>query len=554
MFTFLNDTPVNLGLLKALSDFQTKFNIDYLNIGVIDANKKIYEAYKFCKTGDFQLSYLQENNVIHVAYNNLKPVYHVVESDDPIVPINKSFVEEICIPIKVESPKDVIVYVYFGFANKTEEVSNILSSFFTTFNLFEVYSYALLKYCQLTDIERISKLLMVLEDSVKFNQPSIRLHGFNVAFWTIEIAKKLNFPQDEFEKLHYAALLHDIGKIRVRSSIVNKKGPLTEDEYKEIKKHAEYGYIITKELFGDVYPDIPLWVKHHHEMYDGSGYPSGLKGNDIPFPSRIIKVADVIDVLYSPRSYKQNVSVDKIIAELKRCSRKDFDPEVVEAALQVIDERIVLPMDILKATGEKILPANLSLRTYEDVFNFDGYFYFKEDQSYFKSTNAVKDTKDLWNLLSASLVVEVLNSIYEYEVDVFPVDENTYLVSNIRLLERKRFVSILWDLEAHLITQDEKSITVKVKRLSGDYVLFVCENAYAFDAKNYYKLVLQFEDGEILILNGRITYSYPASHEYSYYRYTFANIGETTRDKLFRQIFKKQVALRRQLKQVQDKK
>lgn len=151
-------------------------------------------------------------------------------------------------------------------------------------------------------------------------------------------------------------------------------------------------------------------------------------------------------------------------------------------------------------------------------------------------------------------MVEVLNSIYEYEVDVFPVDENTYLVSNIRLLERKRFVSILWDLEAHLITQDEKSITVKVKRLSGDYVLFVCENAYAFDAKNYYKLVLQFEDGEILILNGRITYSYPASHEYSYYRYTFANIGETTRDKLFRQIFKKQVALRRQLKQVQDKK
>lgn len=552
MLTFFDNTPISLGLLEALSDFRTKFNIDCLNVGLVE-DKKIYEIYKFCRTDECLLSYLQENNVIHIACNNLKPVYHVVEGDDTIIPINKNFIEEVCIPIKVGDPKDIIAYVYFGFVNKTKGVAEILSSFFSKFNLYEIYSWTFLKYSQLIGIERVSKLLMILEDSVKFNQPSIRLHGFNVAFWTIEIAKKLNFSKNDLEKLHYAALLHDIGKIRIRSSIINKEGPLTEEEYKEIKKHAEYGYIITKELFGDVYPDIPLWVKHHHEMYDGSGYPCGLKDNDIPFPSRIIKVADVIDVLYSPRSYKQNVSVDKIIAELKRCSGKDFDPEVVGAALKVIDERIVLPMDILKSTDEKILPANLSLRTYEDVFNFAGYFYFKEEQSYFKSTNAVKDMKDLWNLLSASLVVEVLNSIYEYEVDVFPIDENTYLISNIRLLERKRFVSILWDLEANLITQDEKNITVKVKRLAGDYVLFACDNTYTFDTASYYRLELQFEDGEVLVLNGRITYSYSASHECYYYRYTFANIGETTRDKLFRQIFKKQIALRKRLKELQDK-
>lgn len=389
---------------------------------------------------------------------------------------------------------------------------------------------------------------MVLEDNIKFNQPSLRMHAFNVAFWTIEIAKKLNFPKDELEKLYYAALFHDIGKIRIKSSIINKEGPLTEEEYEEVKHHVEYGYIITKELFDDIYPDIPLWVKYHHEMYDGSGYPNGLKGNDIPLPSRIIKVADVIDVLHSPRSYKQPVSVDKIIAELKRCSKKDFDPEVVNAALEVINERIILPMDILKSDGEKILPANLSLQTYKDIFNLEGYFYLNEEKSYFKSTNAIKDIKDLWNLLSASLIIEKFNSIYEYEVDVVPLDENNYLISNIRLLEKKSYVSILWELEAILITQDGKNINVKVKRLSADDLLFVCDNTYTFNMATLYKMKLQFEDGEVLILNGRITYSYPASADCVYYKYTFTNIIETTRDKLFRQIFRKQIELRRQLK------
>ena len=192
----------------------------------------------------------------------------------------------------------------------------------------------MVKYGQLVDTEKILKFFMLFEDNMKSNQPSMKKHAVNVAFWSIEIAKKLNLSEDDLEKLHYAALYHDIGKIKVKNSIINKEGPLTEEEYEEVKRHAEYGYIITKEFIGDIYSDIPLWIRYHHEKYDGSGYPNGLKGTDIPLPSRIIKVADVIDVLYSPRSYKKSVSVDKIIAELKRCSGKDFDPEVVNAAIK----------------------------------------------------------------------------------------------------------------------------------------------------------------------------------------------------------------------------
>lgn len=551
MLTYFDfNTKINLDLLESLSNFKEEFNINSLIIYLID-NKRIYNVEEVgAEIIDTALSLkiLQNNNIVSLACDSLKPVYHLIEDDDAVAPMNKNFMEEVCIPIKVEKHKDIkdiIVCVYFGFTNKIKDIAELLSLFFSKFNLFEIYSYAFSKYSQLIGIERISKLLMVLEDNIKFNQPSLRLHAFNVAFWSVEIAKKLNFSKSDLEKLYYAALFHDIGKIRIKSSIINKEGSLTEEEYEEVKRHAEYGYIITKELLGDVYPDIPSWVKYHHEMYDGSGYPTGLKGNDIPLPSRIIKVADVIDVLHSPRSYKQTVSVDKIIAELKRCSKKDFDPEVVNAALEVINERIILPMDILKSEGEKILPAYLSLQTYKDIINLEGYFYLNEEKSYFKSTNTIKGIEDLWNLISASLVIEKFNSIHEYEVDVVPIDENNYLISNIRLLEKKSYVSILWELDAYLITQDGKNINVKVKRLSDDYLLFVCDNSYTFNMANPYKLMLQFEDGEVLILNGRITYSYPVSDNYIYCKYTFANIPEATRDKLFRQIFRKQIELRK---------
>lgn len=301
-------------------------------------------------------------------------------------------------------------------------------------------------------------------------------------------------------------------------------------------------------MIGDIYPDIPLWVRDHHEKYDGSGYPNGLKDTDIPLSSRIIKVADVIDVLYSPRSYKKSVSVDKIIDELKRCSGKDFDPQVVDAAIKVINEKIIFYADILNLNNDEVLPANLSLNTYKGIFNYDGYFYSKEGQSYFKCTNAVEDVQDLWDILSASLIVEKLNSVYEYEVDATPIDENTYLLSKIRSHEGRNSVSILWNLKANVLTLDRKNIEVRVARLSADYLLFVCDNTYSFNTGSLVEMKLLFEDGEALTLNGRISYSYSASAASTYYKYTFINIGEMTRDKLFKQIFRKQINLRKQLK------
>ncbi|MDI6604719.1 MAG: hypothetical protein QME35_06235 [Thermoanaerobacteraceae bacterium] len=103
-------------------------------------------------------------------------------------------------------------------------------------------------------------------------------------------------------------------------------------------------------------------------------------------------------------------------------------------------------------------------------------------------------------------------------------------------------------MKANVLTLDRKDIEVRVVRLSADYLLFVCDNTYSLNTGSLVEMKLLFEDGEVLTLNGRITYSYSASATSTYYKYTFINIGEMTRDKLFRQIFKKQINLRKRLK------
>lgn len=291
--------------------------------------------------------------------------------------------------------------------------------------------------------------------------------------------------------------------------------------------------------------------KNHHEMYDGSGYPEGLKGEEIPLPSRILKVADVIDVLYSPRSYKTPVPVEKIVAELNRCKGKDFDPKVADIAIEVIKEKVVLPTDILRVSERRIFPAMLLLHFGEgkEVCCLNGYFYFDGTRGYFKLIEIVTNKLDLRNSVSAHLVIEVLSSIYEYNVHAIPLDETTWLISKIRTVEKNSCVCMLWNLEAFIITQEGR-ISVNIRKLSEEDLLFECNSMCEFDTSQLYKMEVLFENGEELILNGRIVCNYPVTKESSYYKYAFVMVSDTTKERLFKQIFRKHIDLKKRIEEV----
>ena len=164
-------------------------------------------------------------------------------------------------------------------------------------------------------------------------------HSTRVAAYSEELAKRMGMSKDEQERIYYIALMHDIGKIGVPDSILNKPGKLTEEEMDVIRSHVKMGGEILKDF--TALNGISDGAKYHHERYDGKGYCMGLSKEEIPRVARIIGVADSYDAMASDRCYRKALPEDVIIEELKQCSGTQFDPEVVPHMLAMIEEKIV---------------------------------------------------------------------------------------------------------------------------------------------------------------------------------------------------------------------
>lgn len=181
--------------------------------------------------------------------------------------------------------------------------------------------------------------VFALSSAIEAKDPYTQGHTERVTHYALAVAAELKttgkiYGRDSdklFEDLRIAALLHDIGKIGIAESILNKNGVLDEDERKEMQKHPYIGAKILSEII-EFYEPI-LGVKYHHEKYDGTGYPDALKGESIPFIARIICIADAFDAITSNRSYHQALSREEAIRLISEQSGKQFDPVIVEAFL-----------------------------------------------------------------------------------------------------------------------------------------------------------------------------------------------------------------------------
>lgn len=166
-------------------------------------------------------------------------------------------------------------------------------------------------------------------------------HSIRVGHYSRLIAQNLGMKEDEVDNIYYIALLHDIGKIAIPDSILNKPGRLTDEEFKIMKSHTTRGAKILKGI--STIPQIIEGAKSHHEKYDGSGYPEGLKGEEIPFVARIICCADCFDAMASKRVYKEPFPLDDIISEFERCKGTQFDPHIADVVVKMMKENILKP-------------------------------------------------------------------------------------------------------------------------------------------------------------------------------------------------------------------
>jgi diguanylate cyclase (GGDEF)-like protein len=178
-------------------------------------------------------------------------------------------------------------------------------------------------------------LLETLAEVIDLRDPYLSGHSRRVTHYAIQIAQRMGLSRNQIENISNSSLLHDIGKLGVPEALLGKVESLTSVEIQTLRRHPEMGAQLL-EKSPSMQPLIPI-VRYHHEYYDGRGYPCGLLGSDIPIEARIVSVADAIEAMASDRPYRKGRGVREIIAELKRCAGSQFDPQVVEIAIKMLE-------------------------------------------------------------------------------------------------------------------------------------------------------------------------------------------------------------------------
>ena len=203
---------------------------------------------------------------------------------------------------------------------------------------------------QMNEIKRINNELLIsnqkleqayleniqtLRYTVEAKDPYTRGHSDRVSEYSVLLGKKLGVSEEDLNTLKIGGLFHDIGKIGIPDRILLKEGKLTDEEYEEIKKHPSIGANILSDA--EAFQNILPIVKHHHERYDGNGYPDKLQGENIPYIARIATVADTFDAMTSRRTYRDSLPIDFVKEEFERCSGTQFDPKIAKVFLDILN-------------------------------------------------------------------------------------------------------------------------------------------------------------------------------------------------------------------------
>lgn len=280
-------------------------------------------------------------------------------------------------------------------------------------------------------------------------------HSQRVADYSLAIAKRMGKTEEEQRIIYYAGLLHDVGKIRIPEEVINKPGKLTEDEFEQIKVHPISGYHILKGIHDD--EQIAQGAKYHHERYDGKGYPNGLVGESIPEISRIIGVADAYDAMTSDRSYRKALPQESVRFEIEKARGKQFDKEIADIMIQMIDEDEHYLMCQSKKSVQNILIIDdeiINVKVVEHIF--------KDEPEY--RVIGVKNKDEAFAILEEQEISIILLDLIMPDIDGF----------NLYHMIRQEY-----DIPVVLVTADRSIETIeKIRQLGIDDYLTKPLHAY----------------------------------------------------------------------------
>ncbi len=231
----------------------------------------------------------------------------------------------------------ITVTCRFFLITDSESSISVFLIYLLTYLLITLISAGLMKSIQKVKEDNL-ELTTALANALDSRDSYTLHHSENVAKYAVQIAEKMNLSKESREIIRKGALLHDIGKIGIPESILGKKGKLTDEEYETIKSHPVLGHNMIKHI-GDFSKNGVLdIVLHHHERYDGTGYPNGLKGEQIPLFARIVGIADTFDAMTTKRVYRDEFDLEYALNEVRKNRGTQFDPEIADVFLSLFEE------------------------------------------------------------------------------------------------------------------------------------------------------------------------------------------------------------------------
>jgi putative nucleotidyltransferase with HDIG domain len=277
--------------------------------------------------------------------------------------------------------------------------------------------------------EFIFNFVSIMSEMTMQTDPLTVLHPYRVAHLSVEIAEALSLEEAIKEEVYLAGILHDTGKMYIDSNILKKETSLTDEEYNILKNHSVYGANIVKSVTGS--GKMAVFVKHHHERYDGRGYPSSLKGKEIPLISRIISVADAVDAMLSQRIYKPSRTVSFVTQELLKNSGSQFDSYLTDIAINILFNSKTKELDL---SVDSILWGNLTIITTKGTYAVQGAFITYGCGHFFRSNTFNFLTKvSRTEIIEAELAFCIShNIVFEYQVQLDYFEENQVYIHRIK--------------------------------------------------------------------------------------------------------------------------
>lgn len=186
------------------------------------------------------------------------------------------------------------------------------------------------------EVKRLNEAFITsMAAAIDARDPYTHGHSSRVAYWGSKLAVAINLTQKEVDEVYHGGILHDVGKIGIEDAILNKEGKLTLEEYDKIKQHPVIGFEIVQQA--GVFPELLPAIRWHHERVDGTGYPDGLKGTDIPLLARILAISDSFDAMVSDRPYRKGLSIENALKQIENGSGTQFDAELAKSFITLVN-------------------------------------------------------------------------------------------------------------------------------------------------------------------------------------------------------------------------